>query len=150
MVRRPPRGDRSGLFLGSLPKRDIRADRRAPRHRQDQDGERLQELAQGPCGPRHFTGGRKMTCAEVHPNLAAFVLGGLEPEEAAEIRLHLDSCPVCQSELQELRKVNRALDAAPPPAAPPAYLKEEILSRVRAEWLPPSSKAGATEASSSL
>jgi anti-sigma-K factor RskA len=31
--------------------------------------------------------------------------------------------------------VNRALDAAPPPAAPPAYLKDEILSRVRAEVL---------------
>jgi len=91
-----------------------------------------------------------MKCAEVHPDLATFVLGGLEPEEAAEIRHHLDSCPDCQSELQELRKVNRALEAAPPPAAPPAYLKGEILSRVRAEWLPPSSKAGATEASSSL
>jgi hypothetical protein len=31
--------------------------------------------------------------------------------------------------------VNCALDAAPPPAAPPAYLKDEILSRVRAEGL---------------
>ena len=91
-----------------------------------------------------------MTCAEVHPNLAAFVLGGLEAEEAAEIRLHLDSCPDCQSELQELRKVNRALDAAPPPAAPPSYLKGEILSRVRAERLSPSSKAGAAQSSSSL
>ena len=91
-----------------------------------------------------------MTCAEIHPNLAAFVLDGLEPEEAAEIRQHLDSCPGCQSELQELRKVNRALDAAPPPAAPPSYLKGEILSRVRAEQLPPSNKAGMAEKSSSL
>jgi len=91
-----------------------------------------------------------MKCAEVHPNLAVFVLGGLEAEEAAEIRCHLDSCPGCQSELQELRKVNRALDEAPPPAAPPAYLKGEILSRVRAERLSPSNKAGAAEASSSL
>jgi anti-sigma-K factor RskA len=91
-----------------------------------------------------------MKFAEVHPNLAAFVLGGLEPEEAAEIRHHLDSCPDCQSELQELRQVNRALEAAPPPAAPPAYLKGEILSRVRAEQLPPSNKAEAAEESSSL
>jgi anti-sigma-K factor RskA len=91
-----------------------------------------------------------MTCAEIHLNLAAFVLGGLEAEEAAEIRQHLDSCPGCQSELQELRKVNRALDAAPPPAAPPSYLKGEILSRVRAEQLPPSNKAGRAEKSSSL
>jgi anti-sigma-K factor RskA len=91
-----------------------------------------------------------MKCAEIHPNLAAFVLDGLEPEESTEIRHHLDSCPGCQSELEELRKVNRALDAAPPPAAPPAYLKGEILSRVRAEQLAPSNKAGATEESASL
>ena len=83
-----------------------------------------------------------MTCAEVHPNLATFVLGGLEPEEAAEIQRHIASCADCQSELEELRRVNRALDAAPPPAAPPAYLKGEILSRVRAERLSPSNKAG--------
>jgi anti-sigma-K factor RskA len=91
-----------------------------------------------------------MNYAEAHPNLAAFVLGGLEPEEAAEIRRHIASCTDCQSELEELRKVNRALEAAPPPAAPPAYLKGEILSRVRAERLSPSSKAGAAEASTSL
>ena len=91
-----------------------------------------------------------MRFAEVHPELAIFVLGGLESEEAAEIRHHLDSCPDCQSELEVLRKVNRALEAAPPPAAPPSYLKGEILSRVRAEQLPPSNKAGAAEASTSL
>jgi anti-sigma-K factor RskA len=91
-----------------------------------------------------------MTCAEVHPNLATFVLGGLEPEEAAEIQRHIASCADCQSELEELWSVNRALDAAPPPAAPPAYLKGRILSRVRTERLSPSNKAGRAERSSSL
>src|SRR5919107_171377 len=81
-----------------------------------------------------------MRCAEVHPNLAAFVLDGLEPEEAAEIRRHLASCPCCQDEVCELRKVNRALEAAPPPADPPSYLKDGILSRVRAERLSASDK----------
>ena len=81
-----------------------------------------------------------MKCAEVHPNLAAFVLDGLEPEEAAEIRRHLASCPRCQDEVRELRKVNRVLEAAPPPADPPGYLKEGILSRVRAERLSVSEK----------
>jgi anti-sigma-K factor RskA len=91
-----------------------------------------------------------MKCAEIHPNVAAFALGELEDEETAEIQRHLASCAGCQSELEELEKVNRVLEAAPPPAVPPAYLKGEILSRVRAEQLSPSNKAGAAEESSSL
>jgi anti-sigma-K factor RskA len=90
-----------------------------------------------------------MNHPKVHPDLAAFALGGLEPEEAAEIRRHIASCAGCQGELEELEKVNSLLDAAPPPAAPPAYLKGEILSRVRSERLSPSSEAGAAEPSSS-
>jgi anti-sigma-K factor RskA len=74
-----------------------------------------------------------MKCAQIHANLVAYLLGGLKPEEAAEIRRHLAYCPDCQRELEELRKVDRALEAAPPPADPPSYLKDELLSRVRAE-----------------
>jgi hypothetical protein len=75
-----------------------------------------------------------MKCAEIHANLAAFALDGLEPEEAAEVRRHLASCPSCQRELRELEEVNQALEAAPSPGAdPPAYLKNEILARVRAD-----------------
>ena len=80
-----------------------------------------------------------MRCAEIHPSLAAFVLGGLESEEAVEVRRHLASCPRCQDELHELQKVNRALRAAPPPATPPAYLRDEILAQVRRAAEPPSS-----------
>jgi anti-sigma-K factor RskA len=74
-----------------------------------------------------------MKCAKIHPNLPAFVLGGLESQEDAEVRRHLASCSDCRRELEELRKVNRALEAAPPPANPPSHLKDEILSQVRAE-----------------
>jgi hypothetical protein len=81
-----------------------------------------------------------MMCAEVHINLGAFVLGGLEPEENAEIRGHLASCSGCRNELQELEKINRALESAPPPADPPGYLKDEILSHVRGEKRPSSNK----------
>jgi anti-sigma-K factor RskA len=90
-----------------------------------------------------------MRCVEIHPSLATFVLGGLEPKEAAEVRRHLASCPSCRNELQELQKVNRALQAAPPPADPPAFLKDEILSRVRAERSSASDKEE-TEGSSAL
>jgi hypothetical protein len=36
---------------------------------------------------RNLTGAKKK-CAEIHPNLTAFVVGGLEPEEAAQIEGH--------------------------------------------------------------
>jgi hypothetical protein len=81
-----------------------------------------------------------MKCAEVHPNLGAFVLGGLESEEEAEIQRHLAFCPSCQDKLKELEEVSQALKAAPPLADPPAYLKDEILSSVRAEELPSSNE----------
>lgn len=85
-----------------------------------------------------------MKCAEVNLNLGAFMLGGLEPEEADEIRRHLDSCSGCQNELRELEKVNQALGAAPPPADPPAYLKDGILAHVRGEGVPSSGKRFST------
>jgi anti-sigma-K factor RskA len=88
-----------------------------------------------------------MKCAEIHPNLTAFVLGGLEPEEAAEVERHLASCPGCRRELEELRKVNRALEAAPPPVDPPSHLKDVILARVRAERLSASDKEEPEESS---
>ena len=91
-----------------------------------------------------------MRCAQIHPNLAAFVLGGLEPEEAAEVRRHLASCPSCRNELEELQKVNHALEAAPPPADPPSHLKEEILSQVRTEAERSSSNEEEREDSASL
>jgi anti-sigma-K factor RskA len=74
-----------------------------------------------------------MKCAEVHPNLGAFVLGGLEPEEETEVRRHLALCSGCREKLKEFEEVSQALKAAPPLADPPSYLKDEILSHVRGE-----------------
>src|SRR5829696_7293457 len=91
-----------------------------------------------------------MKCTEVHFNLAAFALGGLEPAETAEIRHHLASCSSCQKDLRELDEVNHALEAVPSPSAgPPAYLKDEILAYVRAEE-PFISNKGETEEPSSV
>ena len=74
-----------------------------------------------------------MSRQERHPDLTAFVMGGLDPEEARETRRHLASCSHCRIELEELQKVNRALEAASPSVDPPDYLKDEILTRLRAE-----------------
>lgn len=72
-----------------------------------------------------------MRCAEVRLDIGAFVLGGLEPEEEGGIRHHLASCPGCRAELSEIEEANVALQAAPPLAAPPDHLRDDILSRVR-------------------
>jgi hypothetical protein len=78
-------------------------------------------------------------CSEVHPNLGPYVLGGLEPGEETEVRRHLAFCPSCREELKEFEEVGQALKAVPPQADPPSYLKDEILSYVRAEESPSSS-----------
>jgi hypothetical protein len=74
-----------------------------------------------------------MNYPERHPDLTAFVIGELDPGASEETRRHLASCPRCRNELEGLQKVNRALEAAPPPVDPPDYLKDEILTRLRAE-----------------
>jgi len=79
-----------------------------------------------------------MKCAEVHPNLAAFVLGRLDSEEETEVRRHLAFCPSCREKLGEFEEVSQALKVAPPLADPPSYLKDQILSYVRAEESSPS------------
>ena len=76
-----------------------------------------------------------MKCEEVRLSLGGFVLGGLETTEAAEVRRHLALCPGCQNELKAFERVTQALEAAPPPIDPPSHLKDEILSRMRAEKL---------------
>jgi anti-sigma-K factor RskA len=81
-----------------------------------------------------------MKCEDVHHNLGAFALGGLEPEEEDEVRRHLAFCSSCQGELEELEEVSQALKAAPPLPDPPVYLKNKILSVVRAEEQPSSNE----------
>ncbi len=77
-----------------------------------------------------------MDCAEIRNDLGAFVVGGLEPPESAEIRRHLKFCPACQEEFRKLREVKRALDVTPQPLEPPPHLKKEILNRIHSESPP--------------
>ena len=46
-----------------------------------------------------------MRCAEIHPNLVAFIVGGLYPEVVAEVRSHLASCLSFRKEFEELENV---------------------------------------------
>ena len=56
-----------------------------------------------------------MSGTELHQLLGAYLLGGLEPDEAAAFEQHLGSCADCRQELDELASLPALLDAAPGP-----------------------------------
>jgi anti-sigma-K factor RskA len=74
-----------------------------------------------------------MTCENVRPLLGAYVLGGLEPDEAAAVREHLDRCSVCAREHRELAGLPDMLDLVESPdealQRPTPGLQDAILDR---------------------
>ena len=58
-----------------------------------------------------------MSGTELHQLLGAYLLGGLEPDEAAAFEQHLGSCADCRRELDELASLPALLDALPVPDA---------------------------------
>jgi anti-sigma factor RsiW len=66
-------------------------------------------------------------------DLAAYVLGALEPAEAVEFRAHLASCQRCRQELAELQGVVDVLPMAAPQVQAPSGLRRKVLSAVRAD-----------------
>jgi anti-sigma factor RsiW len=73
------------------------------------------------------------TCDEIRPQLGAYVLGGLEPEEAAEVREHLARCDECAREHADLAELPAMLDLIEAPdealQRPAPTLEESILDR---------------------
>jgi hypothetical protein len=57
-----------------------------------------------------------MNCPEARNHLPALLYGDLLPAEAARLESHLTACPTCRRELEELRQVRKAMDAASVPA----------------------------------
>jgi hypothetical protein len=83
-----------------------------------------------------------MTPPEEHhryrEQIGAFLLGKLDGEERAAMQAHLNSCPVCQAEVRELKPVVAALaDAAPDrideDPLPPEDLEELTLAPILGE-----------------
>jgi anti-sigma-K factor RskA len=74
-----------------------------------------------------------MTCDDVRPLLGAYVLGGLEPDEAAAVREHLDGCPKCAREHMELAGLPSMLDLIESPEEtlqrPSPGLEDAVLDR---------------------
>lgn len=69
-------------------------------------------------------------------DVAAYVLGALEPAEANALREHLQSCSACRNELASLQEVADALPLATSQLAPPRALKRRVMREVRRQAEP--------------
>ncbi len=77
--------------------------------------------------------GPGLTCDAVRDLAAGFVLGALEPDEAAAVRAHLVTCPEAHPEMSELAGVLPVLAAVVPLVEPPAGLKARIMAAAAAD-----------------
>jgi anti-sigma-K factor RskA len=66
-------------------------------------------------------------------DMAAYVLGALEPEEAAELERHLEGCTECRAELRWLQPAVDLLPEKVERIGAPAGLRARIVEQVREE-----------------
>jgi Anti-sigma-K factor rskA/Putative zinc-finger len=73
--------------------------------------------------------------SDQHPteSLAAYALSAVPDDERTEIEAHLERCPVCRAELDELSAVTSALAEGVPAFPAPAPLRDRLMTTVRAE-----------------
>jgi anti-sigma-K factor RskA len=65
--------------------------------------------------------------------VGAYLLGALERDEAERFEAHLEHCPVCRHDLEDLRVAADALPVAVPQIVPPPALKDRIMGLVSSE-----------------
>jgi hypothetical protein len=65
--------------------------------------------------------------------VAAFAIGGLDPDRVDELEKHLAGCKRCQEELRWLSPAVQALPEAVERLAPPPELKQRLMAEVRAD-----------------
>ncbi|HEX2708811.1 MAG TPA: anti-sigma factor [Solirubrobacterales bacterium] len=66
-------------------------------------------------------------------DLAAYMLGALEADEAAELERHAEDCERCRSEMRWLTAAVAALPEAVERLEPPPRLRDRVLTEVRAD-----------------
>jgi anti-sigma-K factor RskA len=66
-------------------------------------------------------------------DLAAYMLGALEPGEAAGFERHLEDCRRCQAEMRWLEPALHALPESAERQQPPPRLRENLMAEVRAD-----------------
>jgi len=65
--------------------------------------------------------------------LAAYLLGALEPGEAADLERHLAGCEACRTELEWLRPAVQLLPESVPRVEAPPELRGRLMEQVRSE-----------------
>lgn len=65
--------------------------------------------------------------------LAPYLLGALEPGEAAELERHLAACEACRTELEWLRPAVQLLPESVDRVEPPKELRGKLMEQVRSE-----------------
>ncbi len=78
-----------------------------------------------------------MNCRDCQTLLSELLDDELDPATAAEVRDHLDTCPGCRREFEQLLESVRLVRALEPVAAPPALgdrLRSRLLAEVRPPW----------------
>jgi anti-sigma-K factor RskA len=68
-----------------------------------------------------------------HTDLGGYILGVLEPDEAAAFEAHLAGCETCRRDVEELAGVPALLDRAAPAVDVPAGLRERTFAAIEAE-----------------
>jgi anti-sigma-K factor RskA len=74
-----------------------------------------------------------MDCDTIRDLAPLYVLGALEPDEAAAVRAHVASCDDAHAELQELAEPAGALLLEVEPVEPPSALKARLMAAAEAD-----------------
>ncbi len=75
----------------------------------------------------------RFSLSEHEPALAEYALGELEPEEAARVARHLETCAQCREALRRIEEALGWLGAAVPQQVPPPALRARVLAAVAGE-----------------
>lgn len=75
--------------------------------------------------------------ADYNDLLAGYALGAIDDEDRRRVAAHLDECPVCRLELEELRETAALLAFAAPRVQPPPRVKAALFARLATLDAPP-------------
>lgn len=73
---------------------------------------------------------RILDCDELRELIPAYVTGGIDAQEKAQIEESLEHCPEAAEELRDYLLVTKALLYEPNPVQPPAHLHDQIMSAI--------------------